>query len=418
MSKVFIEESTLTAIGDAIREKTSKTELIPPLDMPQEIKDIQTGGTVEEITITSNGTYTAPDGIDGYTPVIVNVPQDGAPPDEVFTITGSCSYMFYNGYWDWFIEQHGNKITTENLINGSNMFQASSNLVTIPFDLNFKAETNTPMSNVFMQCFKLEEIGDINNINPNNMTYFFSYCYRLRHLPKFNNPNFSYLQTQQQYSNFGNMFQNCYSLREIPESLLKEIYAEKCTSSYSSHFNYLFQNCYALDEIRGVSPRTGEMIQNMFGGWSGTFGNCYRAKDIIFDTQEDGTPYVARWSNQNINLKAVGWVHTSTTVTNYNSGCTKEHEVSDDATYQALKDSPDWWSIKPSYARYNHDSAVNTINSLPDTSAFLTEKGGTNTIIFNEIGGQYTDGGACNTLTAEEIAIATAKGWTVGYEVW
>lgn len=44
MSKVFIEESTLTAIGDAIRGKTGGTDLIAPLDMPTEINGISTGG--------------------------------------------------------------------------------------------------------------------------------------------------------------------------------------------------------------------------------------------------------------------------------------------------------------------------------------------------------------------------------------
>ena len=61
-----------------------------------------------------------------------------------------------------------------------------------------------------------------------------------------------------------------------------------------------------------------------------------------------------------------------------------------------------------SYSRYNHDSAVETINSLPDTSAY-----GTNTIKFKGSAGSATDGGAINTLTEEEIAVATAKGWTV-----
>ena len=43
MSKVFIEESTLKAIGNAIRGKTGKTELINPTNMPAEISSIQSG---------------------------------------------------------------------------------------------------------------------------------------------------------------------------------------------------------------------------------------------------------------------------------------------------------------------------------------------------------------------------------------
>ena len=90
-----------------------------------------------------------------------------------------------------------------------------------------------------------------------------------------------------------------------------------------------------------------------------------------------------------------------------------DKQVKDDATYQALKDDPDWWTLEVAYSRYNHDSAVATINSLPDTSAYLTANGGTNTIKFKGESGSATDGGAINTLTAEEIAVATAKGWTV-----
>ena len=45
MAKIFIEESTLSAIGNSIRAKTGKTDMIPPLNMPTEIASIQTGGS-------------------------------------------------------------------------------------------------------------------------------------------------------------------------------------------------------------------------------------------------------------------------------------------------------------------------------------------------------------------------------------
>ena len=61
------------------------------------------------------------------------------------------------------------------------------------------------------------------------------------------------------------------------------------------------------------------------------------------------------------------------------------------------------------YSRYNDNSAVNTLNSLPDCSSLSVS----NTIKFNGEAGSKTDGGAINTLTEEEIAVATAKGWTV-----
>lgn len=56
---------------------------------------------------------------------------------------------------------------------------------------------------------------------------------------------------------------------------------------------------------------------------------------------------------------------------------------------------------------YNHDSAVETINSLPDCSGCAAQ-----TIKFRgNAGSAY--GKAINTLTDDEIAVATAKNWTV-----
>ena len=129
-----------------------------------------------------------------------------------------------------------------------------------------------------------------------------------------------------------------------------------------------------------------------------------------------GSPYVKRWKSQTINLSSnIGYGSGIASFENYNSGITADKEVKDDATYQALKNDPDWFTSNVAYSRYNHDSAVETINSLPDTSAYLATAGGTNTIKFKGDSGSATDGGAINTLTTEEIAVATAKGWTVTF---
>lgn len=124
---------------------------------------------------------------------------------------------------------------------------------------------------------------------------------------------------------------------------------------------------------------------------------------------DENTPYTRNWTSQNIDLAttAMGWSDRTSNQISY--GFTEETRITDDASYQLLKDNSDSWTTDPTYSRYNHDSAVRTINSLPDCSA----SGGTNTITFKGISGSKTDGGAINTLTEEEIAVATAKGWTV-----
>ena len=101
----------LSAIGNAIREKTGGTDLLTLDQMPAEIANIQGGGTVEELTITSNGTYNPPTGIDGFAPVVVNVPQDGSPPESAFTFSGDCSGLFQLNRWKWFLDMYGKQRT-------------------------------------------------------------------------------------------------------------------------------------------------------------------------------------------------------------------------------------------------------------------------------------------------------------------
>lgn len=403
MAKVFIQESTLTAIGDAIRSKTGKTELIDPANMSTEIASITTGG------------------------------GGGGIPEEALTITGDCSYRFSNNGWNWFIEKYGDQIITKDITQGGKMFQGSDKLTNIPFNINIssgqyydnmfsdckqltyvpplKFAGNTAVNSLFYNCNKLTSIGKISNLNfafsgPGDMFY---RCYNLRYLPEFENIDYSWLNTYD-YADCTGMFNRCYSLRNIDESLLSNLY-NSVTGSYYSFYQDTFSYCYVLDELKGIHPTPATITSNFF---SNTFTYCSRLKNMTFETQADGTPYTVKWKAQTIDLSTcVGYIVSSNDITGYNSGITADKQVTDDATYQALKNDPDWFTIDIAYSRYNHDSAVATINSLPDASAYLATAGGTNTIKFKGASGSATDGGAINTLTEEEIAVATAKGWTV-----
>lgn len=379
------------------------------------LKDrIMNGGSgseaiIKSLAISANGTYNAPSGVDGYNPITVNVPQDGSPPEEAFVISGDCNYRFWNGNWSWFIETYGNKITTNNIQDCRMAFRNCSNLTSIPFNINCENSTQYSFERMFDSCSNITNIGKIINARPNNMNQMFNYCLKLRYLPEFVNINLSGMYNWAN-ADFGNMFDTCYSLREIPEDFLKRLYGAMTITSYTL-FSGGFNCCYSLNEIRGLNPQTGTITSNAFYS---TFNYCSRVKDVIFATQDDGTPYAVNQNNQTIDLSNyLGYAYRNSNILNYNSGITADKEVIDDTTYQALKNDPDWFTTKVEYSRYNHDSAVNTINSLPDTSAFLATNGGTNTIKFKGAAGSATDGGAINTLTAEEIAVATAKGWTV-----
>ena len=405
----------LSAIGDAIREKTGGADLLTLDQMPIEISNIQGGGTVEELTITSNGTYNPPTGIDGFAPVVVNVPQDGSPPESAFNITGDCQYMFYDNHWKWFLDKYRNQITINNIININWMF-ANSSYEEIPFDIINITSSSSNMSYAFYYCTSLTKVPKIKFTNipsyPPEMGSIFRDCHYLRELPDdYFTSMIDNWDTPNKSSSGGgktSLFDDCYSLRTHPDMTCLEQ-----NSAYCYLYHYTFQNCYTLDEVSNCPILPAKLTNNQFNS---TFNYCHRLKNMTFRTNEDGSPVVANWKNQTIFLSAsVGYANANTafSITDYNSGITADKRVSDDATYQALKDDPDYWTTDINYSRYNHDSVVNTINSLPDTSAYLTANGGTNTIKFKGASGALTDGGAINTLTEEEIAVATAKGWTV-----
>lgn len=411
--KYLIEETTLTGIADAVREKKGTTDLIQVSNLATEISNIQGGGTVEELTITSNGTYNPPTGIDGYAPVVVNVPQDGSPPESAFTFTGNCSGLF-KGNWDWFLDRYGSKIKMNNITGLESCFYECKLATTKISSISVDASSSLYLNSMF----SYSELEEFPRIILNSIYYapymddLFSNCKRLRELPYdyFTSMSDKW-ETANSKSNNGyknRLFYNCYSLREHPDmTCLAQ------TGNYISFYSNIFNNCVSLNEVINYPVAPGDSItSNRFYSF---VSNCYRLKNMTFKTNEDGTPITANWKQQTISLdEYVGYAGDYYyNIYQYNSGITLDKRVSDDATYQALKDDPDYWTSNINYSRYNHNSAVNTINSLPDTSAYLATAGGTNTIKFSGASGALTDGGAINTLTEEEIAVATAKGWTV-----
>ncbi len=77
MAKAIITESYLEDIADSIRAKLGVQTTYLPSEMSAAIDSISGGGvTVEPLSVTANGTYTAPTG-KAYTPVTVNVAGGG-----------------------------------------------------------------------------------------------------------------------------------------------------------------------------------------------------------------------------------------------------------------------------------------------------------------------------------------------------
>ena len=357
-----------------------------------------------------------------YTPQQMAQTIDDIPPapaEEDLTLTGTCQYRFANNGWNWFIEKYGDKIKTKNITDGTSMFYYTTNIKKIPFEINFDTSLQSmPMGRMFQYCNSLEEVPKINGVIVSDMEHLFNSCYKLREVPEGFADWFdwSYIDnlTATYSGKMSNIFAYCYSLRSIPMDFLN--HGNPVGAYSNSIYPSLCRGCYALDEIVNI-PFPHYNAAWTSNAFSGTFDDTLRLKELTFALQEDGSPYIMNWTKQTIDLSyRVGYLENTyylSYLLNYNSGITADKQVKDDETYQALKDNPDWFTQKVEYSRYNHDSAVNTINSLPDTSAYLATAGGTNTIKFKGAAGSLTDGGAINTLTAEEIAVAAAKGWTV-----
>ena len=374
----------LSAIGDAIREKGGTTELLTLTEMPDAIANLPSGG-----------------GSDNF-------------PEEGMVFTDDCNYIFKNGQWEWALINYGSRMSTKNVKSASSMFEGIKKLKRIPFSINFRVSSGA-MAQSLQSTFQntsLTELPDVTgsigacNDAVSNSMY-------IRAIPESwcdidlsaTNTN-----TSQYIGSIKHFFKGCSSLRTIPEAFLKKLYnAASGTSGYGAFFS----GCMSLDEVVGLRGINNTMTNNMF---SQMFNDCNRLKRIVFD-KENNAPRVQKWAGQTIDLTIdVGYNFPKDMLDAYNTGITLDKEVYDAVTYQALKNDADWFAVDIAYSRYNHDSAVETINSLPDCSAYLAETSGNyNTIKFKSAAGSATDGGSIGNLTEAEIAVATAKGWTVSF---
>ena len=372
----------LTAIGNAIRGKTGGTDLLTLDGMVTAINGISTGG----------GTTL---------------------PEEAYVITGNCDSLFSNGKWKWYIDLFGSQVTTNNITNCNYMFSDSHELTNIPFSINGKNNENyISCGGMFQNCDALLTLPTL-TIKPYSMYGMFSGTKRIREIPESYATTIDFSRVNSYSSTMNSMFVNCYSLRTIPSSFLKRCYS-LYTSPSSSFYYQAFYGAWCLNEIVGLPIIPVEFTSNAFYN---TFNNCHRVKNIIFDTNEDGTAKTASWKNQVIDLtNFVGYFsgNDANSMLYYNSGITADKQMTG-SNFQTLQNDPDWYGTEQNYSRYVKESAIATINSLPDTSAYIAANGGTNTIKFKSVSLNPFSANPSD-MTEEQIAVATAKGWTVAFD--
>lgn len=379
MSKYAIDRETLQGIADAIRVKTRKSNTITGSEMASAITSIE------------------------------SISQ------EALQVTGKCTRRFINNYYNWFIRDCGLGIITTDVTDCSYMFESSTDLMEIPFDINCKEGVAISLQEMFSSCFHLRSIPKITKCKPSSLAGIFDDCNRLVEIPSdiANWFDWSYIETEATGSRSGQFF-NCCSLKQIPVSFLE--HSNPNSKPTSTYLNKGFYNCKALGALVDLPIPFGKSTSSYFD--TSTFGKCGRLRNLTFALDPNtNAPYVKEWSSQVISLETIGVTAAASDFyeSQNTSGITSAHRVVDDESYQRFKVNSLWWTTDHAYSRYNRTSAVATINSLPDTSAFIAAGNTVNTIKFKGEAGSRTDGGAINTMTAQEIAVATAKGWTVSF---
>ena len=253
-----------------------------------------------------------------------------------------------------FIKKVSNKI----LIKGTScsyMFQNFNMLSEIP-QLDTSNVTN--MSDMFYRCTSLTTIPQLDTSKVTNMYGMFDNCSSLTTIPQLDTSN---------VTNMNNMFDNCSSLTTIPQ----------LDTSNVTNMNYMCFSCSSLTTIPQLDTSN---VTNM----SAMFFNCTSLTTI---PQLDTSKVTNIQNMFNFNskltdmggLKNLGMAYLTTQSANY---------------YQ--------YTLDLSYSPLTHDSLMNVINNLYD----IASKGcNTQRLVL----------GSTNLakLTAEEIAIATNKGFSV-----
>lgn len=406
MATYTIQDTSLVNIADAIRAKTGDTAEMTPAEMVAAIQGITTGGGDDDVPA---------------------------------TITGH-NYFDYGGDWDYFVKKYADRITvnsTYSIFDGATDLDGISALTIKPPVSNYMMT----FTKTFYNCYALTELPTVDlssqstqNAFKYNMDNAFYNCYLLKNVPDDWMPLNTTSTSGSTVTSMKNLFTGCISLRKYPQFLASHQYWNSASGcSYAS----AFMDCKYISRIENLPVNQATLTTNQF---SNAFKNCLCLKHLTFAT-DNGTAKTASWKNQVIDLTYAG-----TPLTYFSLGSAEDVSdvvnVNSDTLYNQYKDTDNWFSTR--YFTYTRQSAVETINSLPDTHAY-----GTNTIKFgwnastyavkyvnkNSSTGKITATAASvysvayqgsinkgnhiqagnwpDELSAEEIAVATAKGWTV-----
>ena len=345
------------------------------------------------------------------------------PNKEKLTFSGDLSYLLYRGALDWVVNDYTEDVRFENVTNLTYAFAISSAYPVngIHCVIGVAGSKSNNGTHAF-SGYEGTQVPMLYNFVPNQMDSLFSGMDCVREFPEGygDDWDFTYIEgLTSSYSGATNdMFSNCFSLRKIPMNIL---HGNPVVNNSYHTYKGMCNGCYVLDELIDIPNVHWNAVYNSTSASSSIFrdmvNKCCRLKDFTFASNFEVNGLPVKWANQVLDLTTVGYK----TVSDYTyfassqySGCSQDKLINSNETYALLKDDPDATAAEAQWSRYDKASALRTIASLPDCSAYQTQNNqGANIIKFKGTSGSLTDNGAINTLTDEEIAVAAAKGWTV-----
>lgn len=375
MADYLIKDATLTNIADAIRAKKSSTDTYTPAEMATAISSIETGGS-------------------------------GGPTAEDLTFTGDLTKFNYYGRMSKLIKKYGSQMSFNDVSYMDNAFQGNDTLNSDLSNWTINLSNRASLSWTFASTNSIKKFpkfagGSIKKCE--NMFYQFEG----ENIPDdlFNNTTFNLNSSDVGY---GSMFRECYNLKKVPlwfsnMAFTRAIFS---ISHYATPYARCFEYCRGLNEI--TLPLVLSPVSLDSNAFTNAFKDVNRARKIVFAPSPESGNESCNWKRQVIDLtKNVGYVDGG------GIGDSSK-KIYDATTYAALKNDPDAWTDNITYSFYNHDSALETLNSLPFTGNSASQSS-PNIIKFKGESGSATDGGAINTLTTAEIAQAANRCWSVSY---
>lgn len=386
MGTVYLQDSTLTAIGNAIRSKTGESGLLLPSQMPSAIQGITTGG--------GGGTGD------------INV-------KDILENAISIESLNYYGLLDEYYNQNSIELNlAPTKVGGSSTFRYSTlcDDISVDIDMSGMGSGSTPF-NYFMANSDLKKLDLTIHDIPSGFrfTQIGYLCYDSRKLKEVNDDIFDFVSNMTAMTNkSSSLFQNCFSLKKLPNSIHKLQINSKSTSMY-----WGLSGLYSLKRLD--IPICMSTHPDGFMAYQSDFSNLSSLEHFII-TNPNNVQYTGAVSSSatylTLNLSNYVGYFNGTSYANQIDDIKDgtRPRVSTDAEYEQYKNE-DYWTTSVLYSKYNKPAAIETLQSLPDMSGW----GFTFTIKFQGSSGQKTDGGAINSMTDEEIAIATDKNWTVQF---